>query len=110
MFPCHFGVYSVRVKTADGRIFQFAENESFVRLEHHEYPNASIGTKFLPGDRPGLLGDIELTTLQAVFERFQGVKSAEIVQVSHEEEAWEKNVATHSIISYLDSYLLKALE
>ncbi|MBL7802229.1 MAG: DUF4065 domain-containing protein [Saprospiraceae bacterium] len=91
-------------------LFQFAENEHFVRMEHHEYSNGSIGTKFLPDDRALSLEDVELATLQAVFERFQGVKGVKIVEISHEEEAWAKNAATHSIISYLDSYLLKALE
>ncbi|HNM25029.1 MAG TPA: DUF4065 domain-containing protein [Saprospiraceae bacterium] len=91
-------------------LFQFAENEHFVRLEHHEYSNGSIGTKFLQDDRALSLEDVELATLQAVFERFQGVKGVKIVEISHEEEAWAKNAATHSIISYLDSYLLKALE
>lgn len=91
-------------------LFQFAENENFVRLEHHEYSNGSIGTKFIPDDHDLFLEDVELETLQAVFERFQGIKSAEIVEISHEEEAWVKNAKTHSIISYLDSYLLKAVQ
>lgn len=93
-------------------LFQYAENQQFVRMEHHEYANGSIGTRFLPGDTQGhlaLLGESELAALQAVFERFKQVGSQEIIQISHEEVAWEKNVSSRAVVSYLDAYLLKAV-
>ncbi len=94
-------------------LFQFAENEGFVRIEHHEYPNGSIGSKFLPGgviQISDYLHESETTTLKDVSERFKDIKSQEIIQISHEEDAWQKNAANHSLISYLDAYRLKAMQ
>ncbi len=94
-------------------LFQFAENEGFVRIEHHEYPNGSIGSKFLPGEEVQIsayLDESETTTLRDVCERFKDIKSQEIIQISHEEEAWQKNAASRSLISYLDAYLIKAMK
>jgi len=93
-------------------LFQFAENEGFVRIEHHEYPNGSIGSKFLPGGEIHIsdyLNESEMTTLRDVSERFKDLKSQEIIQISHEEDAWQKNAANHSLINYLDAYRLKAM-
>lgn len=93
-------------------LFQYAENEGFVSLEHHEYTNGSIGTRFLRGKEMNIadyLLPLEISTLEEVVRRFQGVKSQEIIQISHEEVAWQKNAATRSLISYLDAYLLKAM-
>jgi putative zinc finger/helix-turn-helix YgiT family protein len=93
-------------------LFQFVENEGFVRIEHHEYPNGSIGSKFLPGGEIQIsdyLDESETTTLRDVSERFKNVKSQEIIQISHEEDGWQKNAANRSLISYLDAYRLKAM-
>ena len=93
-------------------LFQYAENQYFVRMEHHEYANGSIGTRFLPGEGRAymaMLSESELAALQVVFERFKHVSSQDITQISHAEVAWEKNVSSHSIINYLDAYWLKAV-
>jgi putative zinc finger/helix-turn-helix YgiT family protein len=93
-------------------LFQFVENEGFVRIEHHEYPNGSIGSKFLPGREIKMsdyIDESEKTTLWDVSERFKEIKSQEIIQISHEEDAWQKNAANRSLISYLDAYRLKAM-
>ncbi len=93
-------------------LFQYAENQQFVRMEHHEYANGSIGTRFLPGNGQAdlaMLSESEMAALQTVFERFKQAGSQEIVQISHEEGAWEKNVSTRSTINYLEAYLLKAV-
>ena len=93
-------------------LFQFAENEGFVRIEHHEYPNGSIGSKFLPGKEIHIahyLNESEIAVLGDVSDRFRDTKSQEIIQISHEENAWLKNAANRSLISYLDAYSLKAM-
>ncbi len=93
-------------------LFQYAENAGFVRMEHHEYPNGSIGTQFFPGKALSGQGEIQASeqeALQAVFERFKKVKSKDIIQISHEEEAWKKNAPNRAIISYLDAFLLEAI-
>ncbi len=88
-------------------LFQFAENEGFVKLEHYEYDNGTIGTKFLPGEKDEALDDIETFSLESVYERFKNTKSQEIINISHNEDAWRKNVGSHALISYLESYCLK---
>ncbi len=92
-------------------LFQHVENQGLVRMEHQEYPNGSIGTRFHSTEtKPSeALNEAEQNTLQTVFERFKQVRSQEIVEISHEEEAWVKNVANRAILGYLDAYLLKAV-
>lgn len=93
-------------------LFQYVENQGLVRMEHQEYPNGSIGTRFHSTEaKPTeVLSEIEQASLQTVFERFAQVRGQDIVQISHEEEAWVKNVANRAIVGYLDAYLLKAVE
>jgi putative zinc finger/helix-turn-helix YgiT family protein len=93
-------------------LFQYAENKGYVTLEHHEFPSGAIGTKFVSNVLPNqfdVLSAEEKNTLEEVLIRFQPVKSQEIIELSHEEEAWIKNSSTRSIISYLDAYHLKAI-
>jgi len=93
-------------------LFQYAENEKFVRVVHHEFPNGSIGTRFSPGEVSmpvDFFSKEEIDTLQTVHERFKNTNGVEIIQISHAETAWEKNVASRSIINYLDAYILKAI-
>jgi transcriptional regulator with XRE-family HTH domain/uncharacterized phage-associated protein len=93
-------------------LFQYIENKGFVRVEHCEYPNGAIGTRFCYTEKDlddKILTNVELETLQSVLDRFKGVSVKDIINISHEEVGWEKNAATRSIINYLDSYLLKAL-
>lgn len=93
-------------------VFQYAENEGFVILDHHEFPSGAIGTKFLPHPHVIIenhLSKPELESLKEVLERFRKAKSQDIIQISHEEDAWIKNVGTRSLISYLESYSLKAI-
>ena len=92
-------------------LFQYIENQGIIRMEHQEYPNGSIGTRFINLEEApaAALSETEYSTLQAVFERFKEVRIQEIVQISHEEEAWTKNVANRALLSYLDAYLLKAM-
>lgn len=92
-------------------LFQYLENEQFITAEHHEYPNGSIGTRFLAVEKhplSNLLDNNELETLQLVVNQFKNLSVREIIRISHQETAWEKHVTTHSIIPYLDSFLLKA--
>ena len=93
-------------------IFQFAENEGYIKMVHHEYPNGSIGTKFSLNEnfeKPTSLSDLEIKSMYDVYQRFKGAKSQEIIRTSHAEVAWTKNVDSRSYINYLDSYLIKAL-
>ena len=93
-------------------LFQFAENENFVILDHHEFPNGAIGTKFFPNPAAKIedyLTELELGSLKEVLERFRNVKSQDIIQLGHEENVWVNNAGTRSIISYLDAYCLKGM-
>lgn len=92
-------------------LFQYVENQGLVRMEYQEYPNGSIGTRFHSTETQSaeVLSGEERTSLQSVFERFNQLRSQEIVEISHAEEGWIKNVANRALVGYLDAYLLKAL-
>lgn len=51
----------------------------------------------------------EINTLMTVASRFKKTTTKEIVALSHEENAWIKNIDNHNMISYLDAFTLKAI-
>ena len=51
----------------------------------------------------------EINTLMTVASRFKKTTTKEIVALSHEENAWIKNIENHNMISYLDAFTLKAI-
>jgi hypothetical protein len=52
----------------------------------------------------------EITTLGKVYEQLKGKTTAEIVELSHQEEAWLQYKATQSLIPYQCAYYIKAVE
>jgi putative zinc finger/helix-turn-helix YgiT family protein len=52
----------------------------------------------------------EIESLDTVFDRFKGVKTKDIVDISHEESAWKENISTMAIIPYSYAFNLKAFE
>jgi uncharacterized phage-associated protein len=52
--------------------------------------------------------DSELEVLQLVLDRFKTLSTKEIVELSHQEEAWIKNNEAKSLISYTHAYHMSA--
>jgi uncharacterized phage-associated protein/DNA-binding transcriptional regulator YiaG len=51
----------------------------------------------------------EISTLEKVYEQLKGKTTAEIVELSHQEEAWLQYNLTQSLIPYQSAYYIKAV-
>lgn len=56
------------------------------------------------------LTDKELKTLSMVSDKFNALKTSEVVEISHKESAWLNHVAGHNLIPYSEAFDLKAIE
>lgn len=97
-----------------GAVFEEAEEKGFIniRFDEERY-EGNICKQFLPADRQfndGLFTNDELETLKNVVDRFKGKSTAEISDISHEENAWVKNNEEKKLINYLHAFDLKALD
>ncbi len=75
------------------------------------FPNGSIGEQFTPNEKrvfdSTVLSLGEIDTLKEVVSKFKKVKTNEIIEISHREEAWKKNFKNgKSLINYLDAFKL----
>ena len=53
------------------------------------------------------LSGTEMETLNEVLAKFKNVKTSEIIELSHKEEAWEKNFKSgKKLISYIEEFKL----
>jgi hypothetical protein len=78
--------------------------QNAVAIEYVEYPNGSIGERFLPASEENLevLSPEEMASIQSITARFQDSSSQSIVFESHLEAAWKQNVDSRNPgISYL---------
>ncbi|HZX75470.1 MAG TPA: type II toxin-antitoxin system antitoxin SocA domain-containing protein [Cyclobacteriaceae bacterium] len=75
------------------------------------FPNGSIGEQFTQNKKRGFdktkLTSNEIETLIEVDAKFKKVKTNEIIEISHKEEAWAKNFkGGKKLISYIDAFNL----
>lgn len=96
-----------------GAIFEEAEEMGFINIRYDESRyEGSICKQFLPGEKTfnsDLFTKQELQTLKSVVDRFEGMKTSEISDISHEEDAWLENIEEKGLINYLHAFDLKAL-
>jgi len=52
----------------------------------------------------------EIETLNFVQKRFKGISTNEIIEISHEEDAWKENLESKSVINYLSAHSLRAIQ
>ena len=93
-------------------IFEYIAERDDVDIYHTAFPNGSIGEQFKPHPKRGfddtVFTEDELSTLKEVISKFGKTKTNEIIEISHEEETWEKNFKNgKKLISYIDAFKLK---
>lgn len=93
-------------------IFEHLAERDAVDICYTAFPNGSIGEQFKPHSKRGFKDDVftedELRTLKEVVAKFGKTKTNEIVEISHEEEAWKNNFKEgKKLISYIDAFKLK---
>ncbi len=95
-----------------GSIYNYAANSGFVKTEEMNFGDY-VGDRFITGDKmvfdegDGPFTTTELKVLQKVSDRFKGLTTKKIVDISHEELAWLDNVEEHNRISFEYGFDLK---
>lgn len=107
-----FSISGVRYKAIDmgpvpnnfQSIFEYLANKNEIDIYTTEFPQGYTGEQFAARKdrpfKPGLFTETELKTLENVATIFKEIRTNDIVELSHLEEAWKKNEKERSIISY----------
>ena len=85
-------------------IFEYMANNGEVGIWQTEFDNGGIGEQFKPRTgrhfRPELFTEGEQAILAEVTERFKGMPTSDLIDVSHREKAWQENEKERKLISY----------
>jgi putative zinc finger/helix-turn-helix YgiT family protein len=92
-------------------LFDYIATNNHIDIMVTSFANGSMGDQFLPNaNRPfddTKLSPTEVETLNEVVARFKKVKTNDIIELSHQEEAWEKNFKKgKTLISYIEAFRL----
>jgi uncharacterized phage-associated protein len=95
-------------------IFEHIAGNNEIDIFYTEFPNGGTGEQFKPNPKrrfnETIFDNEELTTLSDVVSRFRKTGTKEIVDISHEEEAWERNFKNgKKLISYIEAFTLKEI-
>jgi uncharacterized phage-associated protein len=98
-----------------GSLYNYAANKGFIRIEEVDYGDyvgeQLIAEKpFQTDDATVLFNETELAVLQRVSKRFLGLSTKKIVEISHEEPAWQDNVGEFNRISFEYAFELRNME
>jgi transcriptional regulator with XRE-family HTH domain len=92
-------------------IYEYLNNKNDISISYKEFPKGYSGEQFFVGQgrrfNAKLFSELELNTLHNVANRFSESTTNEIIELSHMEEAWQKDHTEKKIISYLYAFELK---
>jgi transcriptional regulator with XRE-family HTH domain len=95
-----------------GGIYNYVVNAGFVKVEEMDFGDF-VGDRFITDEVTGytvedaLFVETELEMMQFVSEKFKGKTTKQIVEVSHEEPAWQENIGDYNRISFEYGFELK---
>lgn len=98
-----------------GGIYNCLVNDGYIKIEEVEFKDF-VGEQFLCANKEkaelseSLFSTTEIETLKQVAQRFKGMNTRQIVEVSHTEKAWQHNVDDHGRINYAYGFVLKQIE
>lgn len=124
---CHFKNYGNSISGLEYRaiqrgpvpskfasLYEYAACNDFVDIYYTELSDGNLGEMFEPNDKRGFESDkfseSELEVLEEVSKRFSNVSTQEIVNLSHEEIAWQMNYESKALIDYNLAFELKNLK
>jgi DNA-binding transcriptional regulator YiaG len=94
-------------------LFDHVATKDDVDLMQTELADGKIGAQFEPHkDRPfhkDLFSADELKTLEDVAQHFAKCTSKQMIDLSHEEEAWKEKQEAHEVMDYTKAFELKAI-
>lgn len=91
-------------------VLDMAMQRKLVHIQFHDY-GEYVGEQYLKSDSavfdPSVFSETELGTLKSIAQVFRTSSVKEMVDKSHEEEAWKSNFESMNEISYEYAFLLK---
>lgn len=92
-------------------LFDYISKNDHITITATSFPNGSIGEQFTRYEKREFdstkLTPDEIETLREVVAKFKSVKTNDIIEISHKEEAWEKNFKNgKQLISYIGAFRL----
>jgi len=97
-----------------GGIYNQLVNSGYIKLEEIGFRDF-VGEQYLCADKAkaelveDLFSPSEIDTLKNVAERFYGLNTRQIVEISHQEEAWQHNIGDYGRINYVYAFRLKQI-
>lgn len=98
-----------------GGIYNHVVNSGFAKIEEMDFGDF-VGERFVTeellntNEANGPFTTTELTVLENVSKRFKGLNTKQIVDISHEEPAWQDNVDNYNRISFEYGFELKNID
>ena len=94
-----------------GSIYDQLTNRAYIKIEEKEFDNF-VGEQFFEGhveinNDETLFIDSEMEILKKVAEKFKGMNTKQMAEISHEEDAWQSNIEDEGKINYVHSFRLK---
>jgi DNA-binding transcriptional regulator YiaG/uncharacterized phage-associated protein len=92
-------------------LFEYLADNKHIDIQVTSFSDGQIGEQFLPQKNRefnnSVLSENEIETLKQIVAKFRKVKTNQIIDLSHKENAWEKNFNNgKSLINYLDAFQL----
>jgi putative zinc finger/helix-turn-helix YgiT family protein len=112
---CYKAIQKGPVPENYGGIYNHVVNKGFAKVEEMDF-GEFVGERFVTDGTvifdaiDGLFTDTELTVMENVSERFKGLSTKKIIEISHEEPAWQDNVDSYHRISFEYGFELKNID
>ncbi len=84
-------------------LFGILQNEDYIQIEEELFDHGGTGERFSPGVREfnsDLFTEAELNHMAEIVDRFDEVRTRQIIELSHEESAWIDNHDKRELIDY----------
>lgn len=102
------------VPTNYGSLFEYLENKQVIEVDEYSWGDNKEGKRFRPATdvtfQAAVFTAAELEILKQVKHHFSTVSTQEIIELSHQETAWEDNHQQRQLISYEYAFFINALE
>jgi uncharacterized phage-associated protein len=92
-------------------LYEFLNKENKISIEHSYFADG-VGELIKKSQMefyPQLLSSEEIEVMDKVLAKFSNASTKDIIEISHNENAWIENVAAKSLIDYKFGFDLKAL-
>mgnify|MGYP000356625492 CR=1 FL=1 len=91
-------------------LYSIASKKGFIDIEYHDFGDKT-GEKYKPHPsrdfEAEFFSDIEIKYLEKVHENFKGIKTKELIKISHEEKGWLDRNEKKDLIEYDYAFELK---